>query len=63
VAAFPKGAASPIGSVDVKHVEPGEVLHEARRFIFWFVLGVPAFVIVIGIFYLMVAKPLSLVTS
>jgi uncharacterized membrane protein len=34
-----------------------------RRFILWFVLGVPAFVIVIGIFYLMVAKPLPVVTS
>ena len=33
-----------------------------RRFIFWFVLGVPAFIIVLGIFYLMVAKPLSVVT-
>lgn len=31
-----------------------------RRFIWWFVLGVPAFVIVVGIFYLMVAKPLPL---
>lgn len=31
-----------------------------RSFILWFVLGVPAFVIVIGIFYLMVAKPLPL---
>ena len=34
-----------------------------RRFAFWFVLGIPAFLIVIGIFYLMVAKPLSLVAS
>ena len=30
-----------------------------RRFILWFVLGVPAFIIVLGIFFLMVAKPLS----
>lgn len=33
-----------------------------RRFILWFVLGVAAFIIVLGIFYLMVAKPLSVVT-
>lgn len=32
-----------------------------RRFKYWFVLGVPAFVIVVGIFFLMVAKPLSVV--
>lgn len=31
-----------------------------RSFILWFVLGVPAFLIVLVIFYLMVAKPLSL---
>lgn len=30
-----------------------------RQFLAWFFLGVPAFLIVIGIFYLMVAKPLS----
>jgi len=29
-----------------------------RRFALWFVLGVPAFLLVIAIFYLMVAKPL-----
>lgn len=34
-----------------------------RRFTLWFVLGVPAFIVVVGIFFLMVAKPLSLVTS
>jgi uncharacterized membrane protein len=34
-----------------------------RRFTLWFVLGVPAFLIVIAIFYIMVAKPLPLVTS
>jgi uncharacterized membrane protein len=31
-----------------------------RSFVLWFVLGVPAFLLVIAIFYLMVAKPLSL---
>ncbi len=31
-----------------------------RSFVLWFVLGVPAFLIVIGLFYLMVAKPLPL---
>ena len=31
-----------------------------RSFTLWFVLGVPAFLIVIVLFYLMVAKPLSL---
>lgn len=31
-----------------------------RRFQYWFVLGVPAFVLVIGITYLMVVKPLPL---
>ncbi|MGH8223435.1 MAG: DUF2269 family protein [Woeseiaceae bacterium] len=31
-----------------------------RSFILWFVLGVPAFLVVLGIFYLMVAKPLAL---
>ena len=30
-----------------------------RRFTFWFVLGVPAFLLVLVIFFLMVAKPLS----
>jgi len=30
-----------------------------RSFIYWFVLGVPAFLIVLAIFYLMLAKPLS----
>lgn len=34
-----------------------------RRFALWFVLGVPAFLIVIAIFYLMVAKPLPLGAS
>lgn len=29
-----------------------------RRFIIWFVLGVPAFLIVIALFFLMVVKPL-----
>jgi uncharacterized membrane protein len=29
-----------------------------RRFIWWFVLGVPAFLIVVVLFFLMVAKPL-----
>lgn len=32
-----------------------------QRFVLWFVLGVPAFLLVVGIFYLMVAKPLALV--
>jgi uncharacterized membrane protein len=31
-----------------------------RRFKLWFVLGVPAFLIVLGLFYLMVAKPLAI---
>lgn len=30
-----------------------------RRFRVWFVLGVPAFLLVIALFYLMVARPLS----
>jgi uncharacterized membrane protein len=30
-----------------------------RRYVAWFVLGVPAFLLVIGIFYLMIAKPLA----
>jgi uncharacterized membrane protein len=30
-----------------------------RRFIAWFILGIPAFIIVLVIFYLMVVKPLS----
>ncbi len=30
-----------------------------RRFVLWFILGVPAFLIVIVIFFLMVVKPLS----
>jgi uncharacterized membrane protein len=30
-----------------------------RRFRIWFMLGVPAFAAIIGIYYLMVAKPLS----
>lgn len=30
-----------------------------RKFRTWFVLGVPAFLLVLGLFYLMVAKPLS----
>lgn len=30
-----------------------------RRFLIWFALGVPAFLIVIGVFYLMIAKPLA----
>jgi uncharacterized membrane protein len=33
-----------------------------RRYRIWFVLGVPAFLIVIGIFYLMIAIPLSVTT-
>lgn len=32
-----------------------------RRFLWWFVLGVPAFLIVVGILYLMVLKPLPMV--
>lgn len=32
-----------------------------RRYLTWFLLGVPAFLIVIGLFYLMVAKPLMVV--
>lgn len=31
-----------------------------RQFLLWFVLGVPAFLIVLGLFYLMVAKPLPI---
>jgi len=31
-----------------------------RQFKLWFVLGVPAFLIVLAIFYLMIAKPLAL---
>ena len=31
-----------------------------RRFRLWFVLGVPAFLLVVGLFYLMVVKPLAL---
>ncbi len=34
-----------------------------RRFIVWFILGVPAFLLVIVIFYLMIAKPLSFMTG
>lgn len=34
-----------------------------RRFTLWFVLGVPAFFLVIAIFFLMIAKPLSFLTS
>lgn len=34
-----------------------------RRFLMWFVLGVPAFLVVIVIFYLMVAKPLPFLAS
>lgn len=34
-----------------------------RRFTLWFVLGVPAFLLVIAIFFLMIAKPLSFLTS
>ena len=30
-----------------------------RRFIVWFTLGIPAFIVVLVIFYLMVVKPLS----
>jgi uncharacterized membrane protein len=30
-----------------------------RRFLTWFVLGVPAFLIVVALFFLMVAKPLA----
>lgn len=36
--------------------ELGEDFH--RRYRIWFVLGVPAFLVVIGIFYLMIAIPL-----
>lgn len=32
-----------------------------RRYLAWFVLGVPAFLMVIGIFYLMISKPLAVV--
>ncbi|MEQ8860394.1 MAG: DUF2269 domain-containing protein [Pseudomonadales bacterium] len=32
-----------------------------RRFLAWFALGVPAFLIVVGLFYLMVAKPLTVI--
>lgn len=32
-----------------------------RRYVLWFMLGVPAFLIVMAIFWLMVAKPLPLV--
>lgn len=32
-----------------------------RRYLIWFVLGVPAFLIVIVIFYLMIAKPLAVI--
>lgn len=31
-----------------------------RRFLWWFVLGIPAFVIVVAVYFLMVAKPLPL---
>lgn len=34
-----------------------------RHFTLWFALGVPAFALVVAIFYLMVAKPLSLGAS
>jgi len=37
----------------------GEAFHS--RFRIWFLLGVPAFLLVIGLFYLMVAKPLSII--
>lgn len=47
-------AANRASSVDA--LEP--VFH--RQFVMWFVLGVPAFLIVVAIFYLMVAKPLPL---
>ncbi len=33
-----------------------------RRYLTWFALGVPAFLIVIGLFYLMIAKPLMVLT-
>jgi uncharacterized membrane protein len=36
----------------------GERFH--RRFLAWFVLGVPAFLLVLAIYFLMVAKPLAL---
>ena len=32
-----------------------------RRYLMWFALGVPAFLIVICLFYLMIAKPLTVV--
>jgi len=34
-----------------------------RRFRLWFVLGVPAFIAVMVLYYLMVAKPLSIATG
>ncbi|MGH8529269.1 MAG: DUF2269 family protein [Nevskiales bacterium] len=34
-----------------------------RRFVSWFVLGVPAFIVVVVIFFLMVMKPLPLATG
>lgn len=34
-----------------------------RRFILWFVLGIPAFLLVVAIFFLMVAKPLSVIAG
>lgn len=34
-----------------------------RRFVTWFVLGVPAFLLVVVIFFLMVAKPLSVTVA
>lgn len=39
--------------------ELGDGFH--RRFRVWFVLGVPAFLLVIGIFYLMIALPLPVI--
>ncbi|MEQ8484454.1 MAG: DUF2269 domain-containing protein [Pseudomonadales bacterium] len=41
----------------IADLEPG--FH--RRYLAWFALGVPAFLIVVGLFYLMIAKPLMVV--
>lgn len=30
-----------------------------RRFVLWFVLGIPAFLLVVALFFLMIAKPLA----
>ena len=41
-------------ALSIDELEPG--FH--RRYLTWFALGIPAFLTVVGIFYLMVAKPL-----